>query len=225
MLAVTARPGALGARPHRHTRTMTPSCTFCRIVAGTEPATVVYEDDEVLVFRNRLRWLPTMLLVVPKQHRTQEELWRDLGAVGRVAVQMGTLHCPHGFRLVSNFGWDALQSQPHAHVHVLGGAAMDPVVPVVRLWRPLVERDGLRVSLAEGREWPPVVMLGEMVPERPPQALWEDMGEMGVELVRLGLRTCPGGFRLLSNFGWDALQAHPAAHVYLLGGDELGHYV
>src|SRR3989304_5995107 len=57
-------------------------CTFCRIVAREEPAEVLFEDDEVLVFRNRLRWVPVMLLVVPKEHRSQEELWRKLGRGG-----------------------------------------------------------------------------------------------------------------------------------------------
>jgi histidine triad (HIT) family protein len=96
-------------------------CTFCQIVARQEPADIVYEDEEVVVFRNRLRWVPVMLLVVPRRHVTQEELWRDMGRVGEVAVQMGFTHCPKGFRLVSNFGFDAMQSQEHGHVHVLGG--------------------------------------------------------------------------------------------------------
>ena len=30
-------------------------------------------------------------------------------------------HCPNGFRLLSNFGYEAMQSQEHAHVHVIGG--------------------------------------------------------------------------------------------------------
>ena len=96
-------------------------CTFCRIVARQEPADILYEDDEVLVFRNRLRWVPVMLLVVPKEHRSQEELWSNLGRVGEVAIEMGLAHCPNGFRLLSNFGFDAMQSQPHGHIHVLGG--------------------------------------------------------------------------------------------------------
>ncbi len=96
-------------------------CTFCRIVARKEPAEILFEDDEVLVFRNRLRWVPVMLLVVPKQHVSQEEVWRRMGRVGEVAVEMGLAHCPGGFRLLSNFGHDAMQSQPHGHVHVLGG--------------------------------------------------------------------------------------------------------
>lgn len=96
-------------------------CTFCRIVTRKEPAEILYEDEEVLVFRNRLRWVPVMLLVVPKAHLSQEELWRNMGRVGAVAVEMGLAHCPNGFRLLANFGFDALQSQPHGHVHVLGG--------------------------------------------------------------------------------------------------------
>jgi len=96
-------------------------CTFCQVVARHEPAEIVFEDDDVVVFRNRLRWVPVMLLVVPRRHVTQEELWRDTGRVGEIAVQMGMAHCPGGFRLVSNFGFDAMQSQEHGHIHVLGG--------------------------------------------------------------------------------------------------------
>ncbi|HXG42470.1 MAG TPA: HIT domain-containing protein [Dehalococcoidia bacterium] len=96
-------------------------CVFCEIVARREPAEVLYEDEEVMVFRNRLRWVPVMLLAIPKQHMTQEELWRDMGRVGEVAVEMGRKYCPNGFRLLSNFGFDAMQSQEHAHVHILGG--------------------------------------------------------------------------------------------------------
>lgn len=100
---------------------MTSWCTFCRIVARQEPADIVYEDDEVLVFRNRLRWVPVMLVVVPKEHLSQEETWRRMGRVAQVAVEMGVQHCPNGFRLLSNVGPDAMQSQTHGHVHVLGG--------------------------------------------------------------------------------------------------------
>ena len=100
---------------------MIQSCTFCRIVARDEPAEILFEDDEVLVFRNRLRWVPVMLLVVPKQHLSQEELWQDMGRAGEVAVQVGREHCPNGYRLLSNVGHDAMQSQSHGHIHVIGG--------------------------------------------------------------------------------------------------------
>lgn len=98
-------------------------CVFCEIIAGREPADILHETDDVLVFRNQLRWVPLMLLVVPKRHLTQQEMWQEMGEIGRIATQMGEEHAPEGYRLVSNFGTRvAMQSQEHAHVHVLGGA-------------------------------------------------------------------------------------------------------
>jgi histidine triad (HIT) family protein len=96
-------------------------CVFCQIIEKKEPAEILFEDDDVIVFRNRIRWVPVMLLSVPKKHMTQAELWRNLGRVGEIAVEMGQKHCPSGFRLLSNFGPDAMQSQDHAHVHIIGG--------------------------------------------------------------------------------------------------------
>jgi histidine triad (HIT) family protein len=96
-------------------------CVFCEIIAGREPAEVLYRDDDVIVFRNLLRWVPVMLLAVPTRHLRQSELWRDMGKVAAVAVEMGERHCTDGFRLLSNFGFAALQSQEHAHVHIIGG--------------------------------------------------------------------------------------------------------
>jgi histidine triad (HIT) family protein len=96
-------------------------CTFCYIASHKWEAEILYEDDEVMVFRNLLHWVPVMLLVVPKRHVTQEELWQNMGRVGEIALRMGQEHCPGGFRLVSNFGIDAMQTQQHGHVHILGG--------------------------------------------------------------------------------------------------------
>ena len=96
-------------------------CKFCNIIAKEEPATIRYEDDEIMVIDNRLRWTPVMLLVMPKKHITQEELWQDMSKLGVVALKMGKELCPKGFRIISNFGRDAKQSEVHAHVHVLGG--------------------------------------------------------------------------------------------------------
>src|SRR3972149_12003741 len=61
---------------------VTRHCTLCEIIAHREPTEILYEDDEGMVFRNRLRWVPLMLLVVPKAHKSQEERWRDRGGGG-----------------------------------------------------------------------------------------------------------------------------------------------
>ena len=102
-------------------------CTFCDIVAGRIPANVRHEDDDVIVFDNELEWVPVMLLLVPRRHMSQGELWSDgalLAKIGALAVRLGRDRCPNGFRILSNFGHDALQTQPHGHVHVIGGSPM-----------------------------------------------------------------------------------------------------
>jgi diadenosine tetraphosphate (Ap4A) HIT family hydrolase len=97
-------------------------CVFCNIIAGLEPGNIVYEDDEMVVIQNVLRWAPIMLLAMTKRHTTQAELWDGpIGHVGKVAAELGRKLCPGGFRLVSNFGYDAMQSQEHGHLHIIGG--------------------------------------------------------------------------------------------------------
>ena len=105
-------------------------CIFCEIIAKRAPADLIFESDDVIVFRNQLRWVPVMLLASPKAHMTQAELWEGelLAAVGRAAAEVGRAHCPGGFRLASNLGWDAKQSQEHAHIHVLGGTFLGDYV-------------------------------------------------------------------------------------------------
>ncbi len=99
-------------------------CTFCDVVERRTPAVVRYEDAELMVFRNILRWVPVMLLVAPKRHMEQQEFWgSDLFArAAGLAIEMGRQDCPNGFRILSNFGRDALQTQLHGHLHVVGGA-------------------------------------------------------------------------------------------------------
>ena len=97
-------------------------------MARRQPATVLYEDDEVLVIRNLLRWVPIMLLAIPKRHLTQEDLWTGttMARVAAAAARVGKEQCPGGFRLLSNFGRDAMQTQEHGHVHILGGLHLGP---------------------------------------------------------------------------------------------------
>ena len=106
---------------------VSPGCTFCDIVSGRLPSRVRYEDDDIMVFHNQLTWAPVMLLVVPKRHMSQGELWASgelLAAMGELAARLGAESCPDGFRVLSNFGADGLQTQPHGHLHVIGGAPL-----------------------------------------------------------------------------------------------------
>ena len=98
-------------------------CVFCDVIANRVPRKVRYQDNELIVFENALDWVPIMYIIAPKVHLTQSEFWCSslfLNAT-RVAVQIGESDAVNGFRLVSNFGDDAMQSQPHGHLHLLGG--------------------------------------------------------------------------------------------------------
>ena len=114
-------------------------CAFCRIVSGQQPANIRYDGEDILVFDNQLDWAPVMLLLIPKQHMTQRELWTSadltsnrasstesgiFARLSALAVEMGERYCPNGFRLLSNFGSDAMQSQSHGHLHLIGGTPL-----------------------------------------------------------------------------------------------------
>ena len=99
------------------------TCEFCGIVSGRLPRSVRYEDDELIVFRNTLTWVPVMYLIAPKTHMGQAEFWRSplFARACALALQIAESDAPDGFRLLSNFGPDAMQSQPHGHLHIVGG--------------------------------------------------------------------------------------------------------
>ena len=101
---------------------------FERIIAREVPAHIVYEDGEVIAFRDVHPQAPIHVLIVPKKLVTRigaagtadTELLGRLLLVSRlVAEQEGVYHS--GYRLVVNHGKDAGESVPHLHIHLLGG--------------------------------------------------------------------------------------------------------
>jgi histidine triad (HIT) family protein len=104
------------------------SCIFCGIVRGEIPASVVYETETILAFRDINPKAPHHILVIPKHHVSSlvgltddlSPLMGDLFlAVRQVAVDQGLAHT--GFRTVVNTGRDAGQDVNHVHVHILAG--------------------------------------------------------------------------------------------------------
>lgn len=103
------------------------NCVFCRILAGEIPATKVYEDEDMLVFRDIEPKAEVHLLAIPKDHfkllsemngDRAEILNRMLIKIPQIAADNG---CANGYRLVINQGEDAGQTVFHLHVHILGG--------------------------------------------------------------------------------------------------------
>lgn len=101
-------------------------CVFCGIANHEIPSTVVYEDDQVIAFRDLEPVAKTHVLVVPKEHYANivdgvpaETLAAMANAVKQVAQAEGIAES--GFRVIANTGADAGQTVPHLHFHVLGG--------------------------------------------------------------------------------------------------------
>jgi len=108
-----------------------PDCLFCRIIAREVPATIVYEDDRALAFRDLHPQAPTHVLVVPRTHVAiiddiEESHEADIGHLFRVAAEVAKKEglTSRGYRTVMNCGEEAGQSVFHLHLHVLGGKAM-----------------------------------------------------------------------------------------------------
>lgn len=99
---------------------------FEKIIARQIPANIVYEDEDVVAFRDINPQAPTHVLVVPRkliprldaaEDADAELLGRCMLAAARVAKQEGL----SGFRLVVNTGVEAGQTVFHLHLHVVGG--------------------------------------------------------------------------------------------------------
>ena len=104
---------------------------FEKIIARKVPATIVYEDDLVLAFRDIKPQAPAHVLIVPKKPipriaEAQPEDHKVLGHLmlkaAEVAKSLGLEQS--GFRLVFNNGPDAGEAVPHLHCHILGGRHM-----------------------------------------------------------------------------------------------------
>ena len=103
-------------------------CIFCRIAAGEVPSQVVYQDEDVFVFRDVNPQAPTHVLIIPRKHiaSLQELRPEDAMLVGRLALAAPRIAeaeniAASGYRLVVNTGPDAGQLVQHLHFHLLGG--------------------------------------------------------------------------------------------------------
>ena len=105
-------------------------CLFCKIVAGKLPADRLYEDDELLAFRDIAPKAPFHGLIIPKIHiATVNDIEEGQAALaGRmflVAKQLAAQHELPGYRVVVNTNREGGQVVFHLHMHVLGGRQME----------------------------------------------------------------------------------------------------
>jgi len=105
-------------------------CIFCKIVAGEIPADKVFEDQQVVVFKDINPKADVHLLVIPRQHLADlSELEPEHD--GLIAYMMRLLPelareqgLEDGFRTVINTGKGGGQEVFHLHIHLLGGKSL-----------------------------------------------------------------------------------------------------
>jgi histidine triad (HIT) family protein len=113
------------------------NCIFCKIAAKQIPASVVYEDDELLAFKDINPAAPVHLLVIPKQHIDTLSDCTDAHApvLGKMLALAPRLAAEHGiavktsadgqrsggYKALFNVGPNGGQEVYHLHLHVYGG--------------------------------------------------------------------------------------------------------
>ncbi|MCW8944217.1 MAG: histidine triad nucleotide-binding protein [Sedimenticola sp.] len=106
-------------------------CLFCKMVAGDIPADVVYQDDDVLAFRDINPQAPVHILIIPKHHiSTLNDLTPDDAALigklslaaAKIAKQEGIAEA--GYRTLINTNREGGQVVFHIHMHLMGGRRM-----------------------------------------------------------------------------------------------------
>ena len=106
-------------------------CLFCKMIKGDIKPDTVYEDDEVLAFRDINPQAPVHVLIIPKLHiATINDLQAEhnalVGKLFQAAKQVATQEGleQRGYRTVMNCNAEAGQSVYHIHLHLLAGRPM-----------------------------------------------------------------------------------------------------
>lgn len=107
-------------------------CIFCRIIAGEIPADVVFQNDEVVAFRDIHPQSPKHILIAPRSHIASltEVTDQHQGLLGKLLLVSQKIAekeniAARGYRLTINSGADGGQLVPHLHLHLLGGRRLD----------------------------------------------------------------------------------------------------
>jgi histidine triad (HIT) family protein len=111
---------------------MSHDCIFCKIAHGEIPTQLLYQDEEVLAFRDINPQAPVHILIIPVKHVekvsnvSQKELplFNKMIAVANQLAKAENID-QKGYRLVFNCGRDAGQEVLHIHLHLLGGRKLN----------------------------------------------------------------------------------------------------
>ncbi len=106
-------------------------CVFCKIANKKINSDIVYEDDDVIAFKDINPAAPIHILIIPKKHIASIMSLNDenIDVVSKIYGVAKKLAAENnidkkGFRIVANCGEDGGQTVEHMHFHLLGGRSM-----------------------------------------------------------------------------------------------------
>ena len=106
-------------------------CIFCKIINKEIPSQIVYEDEEILAFKDIHPVTPIHILVIPKKHiasiaKIEKEDEALVGkiytVINKIAEEQGVKE--EGFRVIVNCGKNGGQEVMHLHFHLLAGTKL-----------------------------------------------------------------------------------------------------
>ncbi len=104
---------------------------FCKIINKEIPAEIIYEDREILAFKDIHPAAPVHILIIPKKHIESVNVLADKDAdlVGKMILTAKKIAqdlqiSEKGYKLLIRTGEDGGQEVPHLHLHLIGGARL-----------------------------------------------------------------------------------------------------
>lgn len=107
------------------------NCIFCKIAKHEIESDIVFENDDLICFKDIHPVAPVHVLIMPKKHFDDIIQMAKANEDGRIAMDAILAAIPviasicgvekNGFRLINNNGTDGGQTIPHVHFHMIGG--------------------------------------------------------------------------------------------------------
>lgn len=106
-------------------------CIFCKIAKKELPATIIYEDDDIIAFDDIHPKAPFHKLIIPRQHiptlndvkaKDMNVLSKMMQTAQELAKNLGIAE--EGYRVLMNVNHGGGQVVFHIHLHLLGGRLM-----------------------------------------------------------------------------------------------------
>jgi histidine triad (HIT) family protein len=110
-------------------------CIFCKIIAKEIPASIVYEDEKILAFKDIHPLAPVHIVIIPKKHiaSINDLKEKETNLMGELIIRAKKIAkdfdiSEKGYKLLFRVGEWGGQEVPHIHLHLIGGAKLTEII-------------------------------------------------------------------------------------------------